>query len=135
LRAWFLVRELKAYDEMNHLSSEDVRRLQQQLSELRVQLLEEIQVAQMDIKAAHEAMEGEVKSGSDASELFRFEQLRRAEIEVDNKRLNAVVDAELRMQEGLYGICKDCNGPIAPARLFALPTAIRCAACENRSLS
>lgn len=48
---------------MNHLSSEDVRRLQKQLSELRAQLLEEIQAAQLDIRATHDALEGEVRSG------------------------------------------------------------------------
>lgn len=120
---------------MKHLSSDDIRRLHQRLIQLRAQLLDEIGTAQSDIKAAHEAWEGEVKSGSDASEMTRLEQLRRAEMEVDARKLDAIGQAERRMNEGLYGICTDCQGPIALERLFALPTAVRCASCETRWLS
>jgi len=120
---------------MKHLSSDDIKSLHQRLVVLRNQLLDEIDAAQADIRASHEALEGEVKSGSDASELTRFEELRRAEIAVDERMLNAVSEAERRMNEGLYGTCSVCGGPIATDRLFALPTATRCASCEDRSVA
>jgi DnaK suppressor protein len=120
---------------MRHLSSDDIRSLHQRLVGLRHQLLDEIRMAQADILATHEALEGEVRSGSDASEMTRFEELRRAEIAVDERKLNAVAEAERRMHEGLYGLCVDCGGPIEADRLFVLPTAVRCASCEHRSVS
>ena len=42
------------------------------------------------------------------------------------------VDAALvRMRDGTYGDCADCDAPIAPARLMAYPTAQRCVACQG----
>jgi RNA polymerase-binding transcription factor DksA len=128
-------RDVEAKEEMKHLSSDDIRSLHQRLVAMRNQLLDEIRTAQADIRTSHEALEGEVSSGSDTSEQTRFEELRRAEIAVDERKLDAVFEAERKMNEGLYGICTDCGGPIPTDRLFALPTAVRCASCENRSVS
>jgi DnaK suppressor protein len=33
---------------------------------------------------------------------------------------------------GTYGICEDCDSPISPARLRALPFARRCVACQEQ---
>ncbi len=35
------------------------------------------------------------------------------------------------IKKGTYGICVDCEEPIAPARLKAIPFASRCIACAN----
>lgn len=35
------------------------------------------------------------------------------------------------INKGTYGICVDCEEPIAPARLKAIPFASRCIACAN----
>ena len=35
-----------------------------------------------------------------------------------------------RFEQGRYGRCVECDDPIAPARLRALPFALRCLACE-----
>ena len=35
--------------------------------------------------------------------------------------------------QGLYGQCADCGAEIAPARLQAWPTALRCVACQTRA--
>lgn len=43
------------------------------------------------------------------------------------------VDAALRrIDSGSYGLCEQCQQPIAPARLEALPEATRCVACASR---
>lgn len=42
------------------------------------------------------------------------------------------VDAALaRVRDGSYGDCIDCGEPIAPARLSAYPTAVRCIECQE----
>lgn len=120
---------------MKHLSSDDIRKLHIQLVQMRTRLLGEIQTANADIKAAHEALEGEGRGGSDTSELTRLEELRRSEIEIDENNLRAVEEAERRMSGGHYGVCVDCGKTITRERLLALPTAARCTACEDRSLS
>jgi DnaK suppressor protein len=117
---------------MKHLSSDDIRKLHMQLVQMRTRLLDEIQTAEADIKAVHEAREGEGRGDSDASEITRFEELRRSEIGIDERHLRAVEEAERRMSEGQYGVCVDCGTEIARERLLALPTAVRCTACENK---
>jgi YteA family regulatory protein len=44
------------------------------------------------------------------------------------KRLEAIIAALSAMDAGDYGICRACGKPIPPERLFALPTALYCAA-------
>ena len=44
----------------------------------------------------------------------------------------AHIDAALRrLDDGQYGYCFECSGPIAAARLRALPFAVRCRECEE----
>ncbi len=47
--------------------------------------------------------------------------------------VRAQVDEALhRLAAGLYGLCAACGGPIPPARLRALPFAVRCLPCQER---
>lgn len=42
------------------------------------------------------------------------------------------IDAALRrLDEGTYGNCVECRGPISKERLHALPFAARCTSCED----
>ncbi|MDF2459709.1 MAG: hypothetical protein K0S79_2125 [Nitrospira sp.] len=41
-------------------------------------------------------------------------------------------EALRRLDEGTYGICEDCEAPISPARLRALPFARRCVGCQEQ---
>lgn len=47
-----------------------------------------------------------------------------------------LIDAALaRLDSDAYGICLDCESPIAPKRLAAIPWASRCLDCEERLAS
>jgi RNA polymerase-binding protein DksA len=47
--------------------------------------------------------------------------------------IQAQVDEALcRMAAGRYGLCAACGEPIPPARLRALPFAVRCLQCQER---
>lgn len=49
------------------------------------------------------------------------------------RALQAQVDEALqRLALGRYGLCAACGEPISPARLMALPFAVRCLACQER---
>lgn len=65
---------------------------------------------------AQELENEEVVEGLDASALAQI-----AQIDI----------ALAAIEAGTYGICVDCELPIAPARLKALPYATRCIACAN----
>lgn len=44
----------------------------------------------------------------------------------------AEIDAALRrIDQGDYGLCRDCGQAIAPLRLAALPQAVTCSACAR----
>lgn len=50
-----------------------------------------------------------------------------------NSRLVAQVRSALtRIDEGSYGLCENCEGPIAPKRLDAVPWAPLCVSCQAR---
>jgi RNA polymerase-binding transcription factor DksA len=51
--------------------------------------------------------------------------------DVLHRQLEEVEAAMKRIEAGTYGRCVDCGGDIAEARLRALPTALRCIACER----
>lgn len=50
---------------------------------------------------------------------------------VESLRLNEIDEALARIKNGTYGICEDCEGKIAVARLEALPHATRCLKCQS----
>ena len=51
---------------------------------------------------------------------------------VEVQKLQQIEDALVRMNEGTYGRCTQCNGPIAQERLEALPSATLCMECQAK---
>jgi DnaK suppressor protein len=51
--------------------------------------------------------------------------------EMKSQSLARITDALARLDKGTYGICVDCEEPIAAARLKALPFAERCRDCQE----
>jgi DnaK suppressor protein len=104
---------------------------------------------QADLQARRAALEGQRSTHLDgASRAEHARELllqdgddatqRDAEREVDFARTDrdAVALAEIdqalkRLAAGQYGLCVDCGGPIAPARLTLAPQALRCVDCER----
>lgn len=52
--------------------------------------------------------------------------------EQDRRELEAIRAALARIDAGTYGICEACGETISTARLTAMPTALRCVACQER---
>ena len=46
-------------------------------------------------------------------------------------RVTELAEAAARAAAGRYGVCERCGGPIGPARLAALPAAVRCVECAR----
>lgn len=49
----------------------------------------------------------------------------------DTQLLRAVRSALARIDDGCYGICLNCEEPISPKRLNAVPWASHCLACQD----
>lgn len=58
--------------------------------------------------------------------------VRFAVMEASSEALARIDHALLRLEAGRYGLCAECDEAIAPARLRALPFAVRCLECERR---
>jgi DnaK suppressor protein len=52
--------------------------------------------------------------------------------QTDAKILQAIEEALYRMEKGTYGICRDCEGEIAPPRLNAIPWTRVCISCKEK---
>ncbi len=52
--------------------------------------------------------------------------------QTDSKLLRAIEEAILRLDQGVYGICMDCEEEIALARLDAVPWTRVCINCKER---
>lgn len=95
-----------------------------------------------DLEATHEALLGIRRLRADRSdddehdpegaplsgEWSRLDGAHRAA----QQRVRDVDQALLNLDEGRYGFCVRCGGPIAPGRLAALPTATRCVRCADK---
>ncbi len=102
------------------------------------------------LEARRAALRRDVHAQLDGSEDDRVVGLRRrleenddwgvadglAELDIAEVRhalaeLTAVDAALARLRDGSYGTCLDCGDAIAPARLGAYPTAVRCIDCQE----
>jgi DnaK suppressor protein len=52
--------------------------------------------------------------------------------QTDAKILRAIEEALVRIDNGTYGVCRDCGEPIAEARLNAIPWARVCIKCKEK---
>jgi DnaK suppressor protein len=52
-------------------------------------------------------------------------------VDRDSTLLRQVKAALLRMQDGSFGVCIDCESAIGPKRLVAVPWAPRCIQCQE----
>jgi len=50
----------------------------------------------------------------------------------ERKSLYELDDALKRIEEGTFGICDDCKGPITKIRLKAVPSARLCIKCQQK---
>ncbi len=81
-------------------------------------------------EAAAEAREHEsddwAQADAERDLAFALEERESAEL--------VAIDAALqRVADGSYGLCLDCGGAIANARLHANPTALRCVGCQSQA--
>lgn len=52
-------------------------------------------------------------------------------MESQNREIHEIDEALERVEDGTFGRCEDCERPLPPERLDAIPYARRCAACQG----
>ena len=56
-------------------------------------------------------------------------------MQMKSETLKKIDQALMRLEEGTYGVCQECEAEIAPARLRALPFASLCRDCQAEAES
>ena len=73
------------------------------------------------------------KDDENAAEVAMFEKNLSMEKTLELSLYN-VNKALKKIDEGTYGLCEKCGGPIKPERLQAFPSATACMKCKEKSL-
>ncbi len=74
------------------------------------------------------------EDSGDEADLAREERSRDLSLLLTSRskqKLQAFEDALKKVEEGTYGICEECDEPIGPGRLKAMPLAKLCVACQS----
>ena len=104
------------------------------LSKLRQRLLHhaaELQGERQALRVMLPVDQGEVKDDQELC-LDRFERGTVSALLEINARMTRDVNVAIdRVRAGEYGTCEECGDPISPARLRAVPFALRCLACQE----
>ena len=101
--------------------------LQHMLHACRRELQVQVQSRMRDGRARRTRESGDDMDRSDATTQGDLDS---ALLQMSTERLARVDQALVRLSEGRYGTCVECDDDIAEARLRALPFAARCQACE-----
>ncbi len=77
---------------------------------------------------------GDHGSGADAldeSQSITSREMGWATREMLVERLRRLSDALDRLRDGAYGVCVECDEPVAPGRLRAMPEVPTCVRCQS----
>lgn len=115
------------------LSDSQVARLQKQLRErfetLRQTIRQELLAAKDE---RYTELAGRVHDSGDESVADLLADVSLAVIDRHVREIQDIERALLRLADGSYGICIDCESDIGYGRLHAYPTAKRCRDCQIR---
>lgn len=119
---------------LNTGSSEDrAGAIQTRLNERAAQLRQEIRdTLARSSDETHVRIAETARDEGDDSFSDLIVDLNFSDIDRDAQELRRIDGALVRLKDGSYGRCEDCDQPIAVARLEAEPTASRCIACQER---
>ena len=117
------------------LSKDQVKQLRQLLITERVKLAEEIKTIAREAATSPRDASGDLSAytvhmadmAADTYDRELSMNIASSEQEI----LYQIDDALKRLDDGSYGVCQQCNQPIAMSRLKAVPYASLCIACQR----
>lgn len=102
--------------------------------ELQEQLLRRRDELSRAVRGELEQFQGEKQQALDIDEAAgdpNDEDTPLALLELEGNELEQIDWALQRIEQGLYGVCEECDRPIQTARLQALPFATHCVECAS----
>jgi DnaK suppressor protein len=109
-------------DDLNHFD----RKLREQLSELRDDVLEKLSHTESYAELAGQVHDAEEESLADL-----LADVSLAEVAAEQEQARDIDVALKRLLARTFGVCTDCGEPIGRDRLEAYPTAKRCLSCQQ----
>ena len=114
------------------LSKEHREQLRGALATRHRELREKIRQDLLETEEQHFIdLAGQVRDLEEASVADLLVDIDLSLIDKHISEIRDIDNALLRLQTGNYGVCIDCGESVAPARLFAFPTAKRCRSCQE----
>ncbi len=110
-------------------SSRRTAQLRELLEDRRRQLTVGVTDLMRDVRTRSENIR--VTDGQDGVDAEHRDDLDLALLQMRGETLARIDAALRRLEAGTYGVCGDCEQPIASERLRALPFASRCRPCEE----
>ena len=113
----------------------------EELAELRAELSDEVgrlqkKVAQAEAELHQLLTEGADASGRDPADVgsTNFERDQGMSLAASSRELlEQSIQALKLFDEGAYGVCEACGGPIGKGRLQAFPRATMCVTCKHKA--
>ena len=90
------------------------------------------------LRSLRESIPGEAPDVRDAEEQSVDDFVQEVDLalmQMKSETLKKIDQALLRLEEGTYGRCQECDAEIPPARLRALPFAALCRGCQEEAES
>lgn len=116
---------------MRHLTAGQHALLEAELQQRQRQLDRRLREHHGGLSRAEHAREVLLQDDDDAPQREGEREMDLALSDLETLELAAVNQALLRLQDGRYGSCADCEAEIPFDRLKAEPWALRCIACET----
>lgn len=105
----------KALEAIKHNLQERKRDLEEKLSRM----------------AREKVSDDQVQDPGDQALSSTMEALKLSFQDTEMDEYNRLVQALKKIDDGTYGICADCGGPISDKRLKSYPNAARCLVCQE----
>ena len=117
---------------MQHLTPEQLHRLEAALNEREATLQAEIRSANAEAEESAAASANDVGDAVDVGDDRYRAGMAHVDKQRDQEELILIEAARARMSEGSYGECVDCGLEIPAERLQAQPIASRCLVCQEQ---
>ena len=107
-----------------------------QIAMVRDELLRALNKLERSLKISGESARPRDLEQDTVGRLSRIDAIQNAGLnanleERERQQLRQVVDALRRIEEGTYGACNGCGGPIPFERLLVFPETLACTACSR----
>ena len=107
-----------------------------QIAMVRDELLRALNKLERSLKISGESARPRDLEQDTVGRLSRIDAIQNAGLtanleERERQQLRQVVDALRRIEEGTYGSCNGCGGPIPFERLLVVPETLACTACSR----